>query len=133
MSHVLQDMNSEICNCCAESPSKCQDEEVIKIYAGHSCTTMRVLLKVCALSLVKLHYCCVLHLGQHVTVIHGKIKFPVWMCTVTAVYSVLQKVLFALCALNALTTVVCLIAAALRYLQIFSTRRPCTVRLHTAY
>ncbi|XP_062873801.1 endosomal transmembrane epsin interactor 1 isoform X1 [Trichomycterus rosablanca] len=37
----------------------------------------------------------------------------------------LKKVLFALCALNALTTVVCLIAAALRYLQIFSTRQPC--------
>ncbi|XP_053084862.1 endosomal transmembrane epsin interactor 1 isoform X3 [Pangasianodon hypophthalmus] len=77
---LLLDGNSDICNCCAESPSKCQDEEVIKIYAGHSCASMRVLLK---------------------------------------------KVLFALCALNALTTVVCLIAAALRYLQIFSTRRPC--------
>ncbi|CAB1320196.1 unnamed protein product [Coregonus sp. 'balchen'] len=35
------------------------------------------------------------------------------------------KVLFALCALNALTTAVCLVAAALRYLQIFTTRRPC--------
>ncbi|XP_053509765.1 endosomal transmembrane epsin interactor 1 isoform X1 [Ictalurus furcatus] len=78
--HCQLDGNSDICNCCAESPSKCQDEDVIKIYAGHSCASMRVLLK---------------------------------------------KVLFALCALNALTTVVCLIAAALRYLQIFSTRRPC--------
>ncbi|KAM3611259.1 uncharacterized protein V6R79_015658 [Siganus canaliculatus] len=37
----------------------------------------------------------------------------------------LKKVLFALCALNALTTAVCLMAAALRYLQIFSTRTPC--------
>ncbi|XP_023253426.1 protein FAM189A2 isoform X2 [Seriola lalandi dorsalis] len=37
----------------------------------------------------------------------------------------LLKVLFALCALNALTTAVCLMAAALRYLQIFSTRAPC--------
>ncbi|KAI5613215.1 protein FAM189A2 isoform X1 [Silurus asotus] len=72
-------LDGDICNCCSESP-KCQDEEVIKIYARHSCASMRVLLK---------------------------------------------KVLFALCALNALTTVVCLIAAALRYLQIFSTRRPC--------
>ncbi|XP_060763008.1 endosomal transmembrane epsin interactor 1 isoform X2 [Neoarius graeffei] len=78
--HCQLDGNSDVCNCCAESLSKCQDEEVIKIYAGHSCATMRVLLK---------------------------------------------KVLFALCSLNALTTVVCLIAAALRYLQIFSTRRPC--------
>ncbi|KAK3514166.1 hypothetical protein QTP70_005101 [Hemibagrus guttatus] len=79
--HCQLDGNSGVCNCCAESvPSKCQDEDVIKIYAGNSCASMRVLLK---------------------------------------------KVLFALCALNALTTVVCLIAAALRYLQIFSTRRPC--------
>ncbi|KAK2845650.1 hypothetical protein Q7C36_010504 [Tachysurus vachellii] len=78
--HCQPDGNSGICNCCADNPSKCQDEEVIKIYAGNSCASMRVLLK---------------------------------------------KVLFALCALNALTTVVCLIAAALRYLQIFSTRRPC--------
>ncbi|XP_068167195.1 endosomal transmembrane epsin interactor 1 [Antennarius striatus] len=37
----------------------------------------------------------------------------------------LKKVLFALCALNALTTAVCLMAAALRYLQIFSSRTPC--------
>ncbi|XP_076021230.1 endosomal transmembrane epsin interactor 1 isoform X2 [Genypterus blacodes] len=37
----------------------------------------------------------------------------------------LKKVLFALCALNALTTAVCLMAAALRYLQIFTIRTPC--------
>ncbi|NXP03224.1 F1892 protein, partial [Thinocorus orbignyianus] len=37
----------------------------------------------------------------------------------------LKKVLFALCALNALTTTVCLVAAALHYLQIFATRRSC--------
>ncbi|NXW93033.1 F1892 protein, partial [Alopecoenas beccarii] len=37
----------------------------------------------------------------------------------------LKKVLFALCALNALTTTVCLAAAALRYLKIFLTRRSC--------
>ncbi|KAJ8414959.1 hypothetical protein AAFF_G00024820 [Aldrovandia affinis] len=36
----------------------------------------------------------------------------------------LKKVLFALCALNALTTAVCLVAAVLRYLQIFAARRP---------
>ncbi|XP_051806653.1 protein FAM189A2 isoform X3 [Acanthochromis polyacanthus] len=34
------------------------------------------------------------------------------------------KVLFALCALSALTTAVCLMAAALRYLQIFTARTP---------
>ncbi|CAJ1068669.1 protein FAM189A2 [Xyrichtys novacula] len=37
----------------------------------------------------------------------------------------LKKVLFALCALNALTTAVCMMAAALRYLQIFTSRTPC--------
>uniref|UniRef100_A0A3Q1EWV9 Family with sequence similarity 189 member A2 n=1 Tax=Acanthochromis polyacanthus TaxID=80966 RepID=A0A3Q1EWV9_9TELE len=36
----------------------------------------------------------------------------------------LLKVLFALCALSALTTAVCLMAAALRYLQIFTARTP---------
>lgn len=70
MPRVLQDVNNDICNCCAESLSKCQDEEVIKIYAGHSCATMRVLLKVRALSLVTLHCCSVPHLGWRVTVIH---------------------------------------------------------------
>ncbi|XP_071337846.1 endosomal transmembrane epsin interactor 1 isoform X2 [Trachinotus anak] len=44
---------------------------------------------------------------------------------VSGVTSCQLKVLFALCALNALTTAVCLMAAALRYLQIFSTRAPC--------
>ncbi|KAJ8262899.1 hypothetical protein COCON_G00153560 [Conger conger] len=42
----------------------------------------------------------------------------------------LKKVLFALCALNALTTAVCLVAAVLRYLQIFAARRPCTEEPH---
>ncbi|XP_067294244.1 endosomal transmembrane epsin interactor 1 [Pseudorasbora parva] len=71
----------DLCYCCSETPStQCQEEKLIKIYAGHACGTMRILLK---------------------------------------------KVLFALCALNALATAVCLVAAALRYLQIFSTRRPC--------
>ncbi|XP_069736931.1 endosomal transmembrane epsin interactor 1 isoform X2 [Phaenicophaeus curvirostris] len=37
----------------------------------------------------------------------------------------LKKVLFALCVLNAFTTTVCLVAAALHYLKIFSTRRSC--------
>nr|XP_009300089.1 protein FAM189A2 isoform X2 [Danio rerio] len=71
----------DLCYCCSETPSaQCQEEKLIKIYAGHACGTMRILLK---------------------------------------------KVLFALCALNALATAVCLVAAALRYMQIFSTRRPC--------
>ncbi|KAA0716396.1 Protein FAM189A2 [Triplophysa tibetana] len=71
----------DLCYCCSETPStECQEEKLVKIYAGHACGTMRILLK---------------------------------------------KVLFALCALNALATAVCLVAAALRYLQIFSTRRPC--------
>ncbi|XP_068523067.1 endosomal transmembrane epsin interactor 1 isoform X1 [Anas acuta] len=49
--------------------------------------------------------------------------YPVKSCS--AVHLLLKKVLFALCALNALTTTVCLVAAALRYLQIFATRRSC--------
>uniref|UniRef100_A0A8C9EYB0 Family with sequence similarity 189 member A2 n=1 Tax=Pavo cristatus TaxID=9049 RepID=A0A8C9EYB0_PAVCR len=49
--------------------------------------------------------------------------YPVKSCS--AVHLLLKKVIFALCALNALTTTVCLIAAALRYLQIFATRRSC--------
>ncbi|XP_068452346.1 endosomal transmembrane epsin interactor 1 [Clinocottus analis] len=44
----------------------------------------------------------------------------------------LKKVLFALGALNALTTAVCLMAAALRYLQIFTARSPCTDELGAA-
>ncbi|NXE08258.1 F1892 protein, partial [Lophotis ruficrista] len=47
------------------------------------------------------------------------------MNSCSAAYLHLKKVLFALCALNALTTTVCLVAAALRYLQIFATRRSC--------
>ncbi|CDQ70352.1 unnamed protein product [Oncorhynchus mykiss] len=71
----------DVCNCCPQTPTaKCLEDKLLKLYPGHSCSTMRVLLK---------------------------------------------KVLFALCALNALTTAVCLVAAALRYLQVFTTRRPC--------
>ncbi|NWU71226.1 F1892 protein, partial [Pterocles burchelli] len=43
----------------------------------------------------------------------------------SAAHLLLKKVLFALCALNALTTTVCLVAAAVHYLQIFVTRRSC--------
>ncbi|XP_075266732.1 endosomal transmembrane epsin interactor 1 isoform X2 [Opisthocomus hoazin] len=42
-----------------------------------------------------------------------------------ATHLLLKNVLFALCVLNALTTTVCLVVAALRYLQIFATRRSC--------
>ncbi|XP_053322502.1 endosomal transmembrane epsin interactor 1 isoform X1 [Spea bombifrons] len=49
--------------------------------------------------------------------------FPVQSCN--AVHLLLKKVFFALCALNALTTTVCLVAAALRYLQLLTARRPC--------
>uniref|UniRef100_A0A672UAC7 Endosomal transmembrane epsin interactor 1 n=1 Tax=Strigops habroptila TaxID=2489341 RepID=A0A672UAC7_STRHB len=40
----------------------------------------------------------------------------------SASHLLLKKVLFALCALNAFTTTVCLVAATLRYLQNFATR-----------
>ncbi|NXF49442.1 F1892 protein, partial [Oceanites oceanicus] len=43
-----------------------------------------------------------------------------------AAHLLLKKVLFGLCALNGLTTTVCLVVTALRYFQIFTTRRSCT-------
>ncbi|XP_063051214.1 endosomal transmembrane epsin interactor 1 isoform X2 [Engraulis encrasicolus] len=49
--------------------------------------------------------------------------YPGYSCNTMRM--LLKKVMFALCALNAVTTAVCLVAAALRYLQIFSARRPC--------
>ncbi|XP_028851253.1 protein FAM189A2 isoform X2 [Denticeps clupeoides] len=49
--------------------------------------------------------------------------YPGYSCNTMRL--LLKKVLFALCALNAVTTAVCLVAAALRYLQIFGARRPC--------
>ena len=52
------------------------------------------------------------------------LSFEVLRCVIVSWF---QKVLFALCALNALTTTVCLVAAALRYLQIFAARRSCIV------
>ncbi|NXN23787.1 F1892 protein, partial [Nycticryphes semicollaris] len=45
----------------------------------------------------------------------------------SASHLLLQTVLFALCALNALMATVCLVATALHYLQIFATRRSCIV------
>ncbi|KFQ49820.1 Protein FAM189A2, partial [Pelecanus crispus] len=47
------------------------------------------------------------------------------MKSCSGAHLLLKKVLFALCALNALTTTVCLGAAALCYLHIFATRRLC--------
>ncbi|NXR82204.1 F1892 protein, partial [Pycnonotus jocosus] len=44
----------------------------------------------------------------------------------SAAHLLLKKVLLALSALNALTTTVCFIAAALHYLQILASRRSCT-------
>lgn len=48
---------------------------------------------------------------------------PAHSCTTMKI--LLKKMLFALCALNALTTAVCLMAAALRYLRLFNTRTSC--------
>ncbi|MGH0138703.1 UNVERIFIED_CONTAM: hypothetical protein FKN15_072507 [Acipenser sinensis] len=79
-------LSEDVCLCCEDS-SKCSDMKQLKLYPGHSCSTVRILLK---------------------------------------------KVLFALCALNALTTAVCLVAAALRYLQLFAARRPCIDEPHPA-
>lgn len=46
---VFQSEQGDLCYCCSEIPStRCQEEKLIKIYAGHACGTMRILLKVCA-------------------------------------------------------------------------------------
>ncbi|XP_046879247.1 protein FAM189A2 [Hypomesus transpacificus] len=70
----------DACLCCPLPPlSSCPEDKLLLLHPGHSCNTMKILLK---------------------------------------------KVLFALCALNALTAAVCLVAAALRYLQILTTPPP---------
>ncbi|XP_072848289.1 endosomal transmembrane epsin interactor 1 isoform X1 [Pogona vitticeps] len=67
-------------------------------------------------------FCCEEFLPAKCTEKENALKlYPLQSCS--AVHLLLKKVLFALCALNALTTTVCLVAAALRYLQIFATRR----------
>uniref|UniRef100_A0A8C0BZE2 Family with sequence similarity 189 member A2 n=1 Tax=Buteo japonicus TaxID=224669 RepID=A0A8C0BZE2_9AVES len=48
----------------------------------------------------------------------------------SAAHFYLKKVLIALCALNAVTTTVCLIAAALCYLLVFATGRSCPDESH---
>ncbi|XP_042303191.1 protein FAM189A2 isoform X2 [Sceloporus undulatus] len=73
----------------------------------------------------KFCFCCEEFLPAKCTEKENALKlYPVQSCS--AVHLLLKKVLFALCAMNALTTTVCLVAAALRYLQIFTTRRSCT-------
>lgn len=52
------------------------------------------------------------------------ILYPVLSVTCDTVRLVLKDLLFAICVLNALTTTVCVVAAALQYLQIFAGRRP---------
>ncbi|XP_072904617.1 endosomal transmembrane epsin interactor 1 isoform X4 [Hemitrygon akajei] len=52
------------------------------------------------------------------------ILYPVLSVTCDTVRLVLKDLLFAICVLNALTTTVCVVAAALQYLQIFTGRRP---------
>ncbi|XP_062985391.1 endosomal transmembrane epsin interactor 1 isoform X2 [Elgaria multicarinata webbii] len=77
----------------------------------------------------KFCFCCEEFLPAKCTEKENALKlYPVQSCS--AVHLLLKKVLFALCALNALTTTVCLVAAALRYLQIFATRRSCTEESH---
>nr|XP_056704619.1 endosomal transmembrane epsin interactor 1 isoform X2 [Euleptes europaea] len=69
----------------------------------------------------KFCFCCEEFLPVKCTEKENALKlYPVQSCS--AVHLLLKKVLFALCALNALTTTVCLVAAALRYLQIFARR-----------
>ncbi|GCB63863.1 hypothetical protein scyTo_0014688 [Scyliorhinus torazame] len=55
------------------------------------------------------------------------VLYPVLSVSCDTVRLVLKDLLFAICVLNALTTTVCVVAAALQYLQIFVGRRPQTV------
>ncbi|XP_067839621.1 endosomal transmembrane epsin interactor 1 isoform X2 [Heptranchias perlo] len=55
------------------------------------------------------------------------ILYPVLSVSCDTVRLVLKDLLFAICVLNALTTTVSVVAAALQYLQIFAGRRPRTV------
>ncbi|EGW14710.1 Protein FAM189A2 [Cricetulus griseus] len=95
----------KICFCCEEfQPAKCTDKEnALKLFPVQPCSAVHLLLKLASLGIV---IDVILQYSDQ------------WSCC-------FQKVLFALCALNALTTTVCLVAAALRYLQIFASRRPC--------
>uniref|UniRef100_A0A3Q3IYY8 Family with sequence similarity 189 member A2 n=1 Tax=Monopterus albus TaxID=43700 RepID=A0A3Q3IYY8_MONAL len=68
-------------------------------------------------------YCCSLSPSSKCTEEKLLELHPAHNCSTMRI--LLKKVLFALCALNALTTAVCLMAAALRYLQIFTSRTPC--------
>ncbi|CAN9512690.1 unnamed protein product [Ophioblennius macclurei] len=68
-------------------------------------------------------YCCSLSPASKCSEEKVLELHPAHSCSTMRI--LLKKVLFALCALNALTTAVCLMAAALRYLQIFTARAPC--------
>ncbi|NWX43910.1 F1892 protein, partial [Steatornis caripensis] len=68
----------------------------------------------------KICFCCQeLHLAQCTEEESALNLYHVKSCS--AAHLLLKEVLFALCALNILTTIVCLVAAALRYLRIFAT------------
>uniref|UniRef100_A0A8C5U6F1 Family with sequence similarity 189 member A2 n=1 Tax=Malurus cyaneus samueli TaxID=2593467 RepID=A0A8C5U6F1_9PASS len=71
----------------------------------------------------KICFCCEEHLSK-CTEVEALLKlYRVKSCS--AAHLLLKKVLLALSALNAVTAAVCLIAAALHYLQIFASRRSC--------
>nr|XP_047910811.1 protein FAM189A2 isoform X2 [Anser cygnoides] len=112
---------NKICFCCEEfHPTKCTEKEnALKLYPVKSCSAVHLLLKKIFCSSLSLDQCiadlaCVFH---HFCGLYNH--------SYSSVQTTAWKVLFALCALNALTTTVCLVAAALRYLQIFATRRSC--------
>ncbi|NWV35111.1 F1892 protein, partial [Grantiella picta] len=77
----------------------------------------------------KICFCCEeLHLTK-CTEVEALLKlYHVKSCS--AAHLLLKKVLLALSALNAVTATVCLIAAALHYLQIFASRRSCIDESH---
>lgn len=45
---LLQSDDGDVCHCCPLPPtSKCPEEKLLELHPSHSCSTMRVLLKVC--------------------------------------------------------------------------------------
>ncbi|XP_072444583.1 endosomal transmembrane epsin interactor 1 isoform X2 [Chiloscyllium punctatum] len=108
---VLLNLAGFVLSCqSAQFVSGIVDCELVKVVEGNSC------------------FCC--EDNQAVKCSDKKeilILYPVLSVSCDTVRLVLKDLLFAICVLNALTTTVCVVAAALQYLQIFVGRRPQTV------
>ncbi|XP_072373501.1 LOW QUALITY PROTEIN: endosomal transmembrane epsin interactor 1 [Scyliorhinus torazame] len=108
---VLLNLAGFVLSCqSAQLVSGIVDCELVKVVEGNSC------------------FCCD---DNHAMKCNDKkeilVLYPVLSVSCDTVRLVLKDLLFAICVLNALTTTVCVVAAALQYLQIFVGRRPQTV------